>query len=830
MILIVRLSNFIRSRVWREINLRPKLLSCTGLILVCFSATNVHAQQSADRMKMAAVLSIVTNYLLDERKEPIPQPEGLGVVLSRNQISPITYVIDSSEQIYAEFELQQGTVELCFYITANQVINPAIALTVEVNGEQKPARVGENCYVFTDSIQREINYVSLRVNTPGVEITLTTLELATTNQSQLGLPSTSRSSWSERSVRKVLNVFAFGGHATDSQIIAWADMRPQEAIVEMLNFSEHNLKLSPLVQGERYTSVASAHGTLGAFYQHIGSPSSNIPVPLDARDYLDIDGYRFASTFGRMVAMRGLNPFRQRIGFWETNYHLATNRDAGVSREQMVRYYDDIMEAHEDRLPYHEVIGVAAKSAAVAMQYGHRRNQWVFRNGEFVCECNYDFAREIHQLFYGIFGANDPNHEDGTIVETGKMLTDMRVPYIEDFGFDVEVTFEADDHHTGSLTILGQTVSGANASAKIDNLMPISMQHPESLQNLPVMIIEVLADDNLSETSKNQLRSSWASMGQNKDFLAFIQAYATSTLFHSAGQRKYLTSFERAFLLANKFNINNIEAYFSNDYFFNGRVGLEIDDVMEGDNASEVFSPLHNVFGGQNSSEASDSAVAFEKNYNRSATQEAYQFGNALPVECDECDQGSAWAKDWSDVIPATGNGYPASYVAAWLWRHVFGNFDHYTELERAHLLAILGTDRELSVHSYHLDDTYTYYDLNSLLCLRDDRLDDGQTNNSVAQMLTYDSWNDYCRNGDDGHADYSPSELAAFSLTFNGNALQTSSADPYPYLRGVVNELAVRQIEFNSGNEIKRRRANERVQAALAFIFAGPFVFAEGG
>jgi len=683
--------------------------------------------------------------------------------------------------------------------------------------------------VLANAQQREVNYVVLNVNAPGIELTLTTLELASVNQSDLGMASTTRSSWDERAVRKVLKIFAFGGHSTNAQIKEWADMKPKVAIAEMLNFAEHNPKLSPLAPGETYTETASSHGTMQAFYEHIGSSSSNIPIPVSERQHLGKDGYRFASTFGRMVVMRGLNPFRQRIGFWETNYHLATNRDASVSRGQMIRYYDEIMEAHEAGLPYHQIVGIAAKTAAVAMQYGHRRNQWVFRNGEYICECNQDFAREIHQLFYGIFGVDDPNHEDGTINETAKMLTDMRVPYISDFGFAHDVTFETDQHHVGDLQILGQTVSGADASAKIDSLMPISISHPESLKNLPVMIIEVLADNNLTETQKNQLRSAWAALGPNKNFLRFIHAYATSKMFHSSRQLKYLTSFERAFFIANKFNINNIEAYLSNDSN-GGRAGREIDNVMDGDNASEAFKPLHNVFGGQSSSEASDSAVAFEKNYNRAATQESYQFSRELPLECDQCDQGGSWSKDWSDVIPRISTGYPAEYVAEWLWTHVIGSLDNYTELERAHLLAILGSDRELSIHSGHLDDRHTHYDLNSLLCLRNDRLDDGETNNSLSDMLSYDSWTDYCRNGDDGHEDYSPNEQVAFSSIFNGRDLVNSGAEPYPFLRGLVQQLAVRPLGFDSSNEVVRRRANERVQAALAFIFATPFVFAEGG
>jgi len=69
---------------------------------------------------MSAVMAVITNMLLDEREAPIPQPEGQGVVLSLNQVSASTYTVDASEQLYAEFELQQPTVELCFHITARR--------------------------------------------------------------------------------------------------------------------------------------------------------------------------------------------------------------------------------------------------------------------------------------------------------------------------------------------------------------------------------------------------------------------------------------------------------------------------------------------------------------------------------------------------------------------------------------------------------------------------------------------------------------------------------------------------------------------------------------
>ena len=564
-------------------------------------------------------------------------------------------------------------------------------------------------------------------------------------------------------------------------------------------------------------------------------------------EYLGADGYRFASTFGRMVTMRGLNPFRQRIGFFETNYHLAVNRNANVERRQMLKYYDDIMAAHEQRLPYHQVMGAAAKSAAVAMQYGHRRN--ICRNyyidGDGVCrlrwradpdscefEGNADFAREIHQLFFGIFGTNDPTHEDVTIENSARMLTGMRVDFIEDFGFSTEVDFDSCQHYRdsyGPLRILGQDITGADAAEKIDQLMPISIQHAESLFNLPVYIISTLADDNLTEDKRTQLRNAWASLGPNKDFLSFIQAYAISDLLHDDSHRKYFSSFERAYIQANKFNVDNIEAYLSNDSN-NGRAGRRIDDIIEGDNAGEVFRPLHNVFGGQTSIEASDSALAFERAYNRSATQESWRFRRQLPSYCEGCDQGSVWLKDWSKVIPAQNGSYPADYVAQWLWMHAVGNMDNFTDLERSQLVAMLGAVRQPPTGgqepSWQLDDEYTYFDLNGLLCIRADRVDQGINNNSAADLMSYEGWDDHCRHNS---GVYSQAEQDAFDLTFTGQQLRDSAQDPFPYLRGLVEELAIVDVGLNQSDPIQRRRANERVQAALAFIFATPYAFAQG-
>jgi len=49
------------------------------------------------------------------------------------------------------------------------------------------------------------------------------------------------------------------------------------------------------------------------------------------------------------------------------------------------------------------------------------------------------------------------------------------------------------------------------------------------------------------------------------------------------------------------------------------------------------------------------------------------------------------------------------------------------------------------------------------------------------------------------------------------------------PYIKSLIDQLAAAQVPLNSSDELERRRANERIHAAMAFIFATPFVFAEG-
>ena len=260
--------------------------------------------------------------------------------------------------------------------------------------------------------------------------------------------------------------------------------------------------------------------------------------------------------FTMAARLRGLNPFRQKIGLWETNYHMAVN-SSKVGPRQLITYFDEIMKAHKEFSSYHEVMNTAALTAAIARQYGHLYNRFV--NGE--CYCNEDFAREYFQLFFGILGDYDPQeHEEVTIKNMAAALSGMSLiqgdapeEYLGD-----QLEYGSEQHPDISLRMLETDNDGANTEQRISALSPLAIEHPESEDALPLMIVMGLADDELSEREANALKTAWRSM-QDKDLLRFIQAYAVSTLFHSANRVKRWTSIDRHLLVANLFADRNNE-------------------------------------------------------------------------------------------------------------------------------------------------------------------------------------------------------------------------------------------------------------------------------
>ena len=97
-----------------------------------------------------------------------------------------------------------------------------------------------------------------------------------------------------------------------------------------------------------------------------------------------------------------------------------------------------------------------------------------------------------------------------TIKNTAAALTDMWVPRdIVYGGYLNQVIFGTEKHFPGVLDILNVGIGGSDASQRIDELSEYAIDHPESLENLPVMIIRELADDNLTDSKIQAIRMAW---------------------------------------------------------------------------------------------------------------------------------------------------------------------------------------------------------------------------------------------------------------------------------------------------------------------------------
>ncbi|MGE0859313.1 MAG: DUF1800 family protein [Gammaproteobacteria bacterium] len=492
-----------------------------------------------------------------------------------------------------------------------------------------------------------------------------------------GLTTISPARWDATAVRKVMRTFAFGGHATDAQVDLWAAMAPQDAIVQMLNFDEHNLRLSPPDPALRREAMASRPQTLRSLGDYWSStdPSNLMPSAL-RRQFTRDARYGPMLTWMLAARVRGGNPFRHRVGFWETNHHLAVSHTSEVSNYQLVRYYDDVLAALARGDSYDEVIATAASSAAIAQQYGHRYNRYI----DGVCYCNEDFARELHQLGFGVLGTGDRTyHERVSIKNTAKLLTGMRLTSREapdDSQAEVPL-FGSVGHINAPVPILRTMIGGANMRDDLRDLARFEIRHPESSDALPLMIVQGMADDQLSQGEAQALRRAWRAMPR-KDLLRFLRAYAISTHFHSPQRARQLSSLDRFMIFANRFTDSNLEHY--RDVVESWRLHLEEGFVP--------FEPWHEVFGHQTGAEAAASADLFRKYYARAS--DARFAGSKQSLS------GRTRYKDWRALMPPAAR-HQVRATAEWLWqRFVADGLKNFGLLERGHVYALLTTGRDL--------------------------------------------------------------------------------------------------------------------------------------
>jgi hypothetical protein len=507
----------------------------------------------------------------------------------------------------------------------------------------------------------------------------------------------SNEQWDETAVRKVLHLFAYSGFADDAQIAEWAAMDPGTAIVEMITADTTNPSLSPPDPYDRLDLHAATLTALHSLWSGVGCGNR---MPFKEREYFATDAYNApARTWLHAATKRGLNPVRQKLGIFETNYHLAINQSVPVSNRQVFAYYDDIMTSLAAHSPYQNILAGAALSAAIAVQYNHLENKFI--NAQF--EGNEDFAREYHQLFFGILGEYDhAYHELTTIRNTAKALTDIRVETVKvgkyHYG-SAEVTCGTEFHYPGSLEILHFDIDGATAREKIENLSQHAIYHQESLDNLPVIIARGLADDNLDSEKIEQLKAIWAGLAP-KDLLTFLRKYAISTTFHHPTRVKYWSSIDRHLIICNRLTLNNQESY----------LGYYYPESMIRTEGVELFRPIHNVFGHQTGPEASDDPGIFKEAYNNSIDR--YWFFARTEKEED------GWQKEWESMIPRGEDGtYRVQQVAEWLWnRFAADGLANFGALERAYVYSFLGSGRDFGyfVDAADARRTYTEDEMNA--------------------------------------------------------------------------------------------------------------------
>lgn len=507
--------------------------------------------------------------------------------------------------------------------------------------------------------------------------------------------------WTETAVRKVLHTFAFGGQTSDDQIVKWSQMNPEIAIEEILTLYPNNYLLSPPQDDSAFLHANS----LLSLARHWSSSDSEILTGL--RHEYDVDNELNAAVCTWLTAStkRGLNPFYHKIGLFETNYHMAVNQDKDLSAKELIGYYDRIMSEHSRGTPYQRVLAAAALSPAIARQYKHDEN--VFEEGQFFG--NEDFAREIHQLFFGILGHSDKSHpsfsgqtnlanfesyldyhEFVSIRHTARALTDMKTHGIED-----EIVYGTENHHQNSLEILGQQISGQTAKDKIESLVDFDISHPESLKGLPLIITKNLADDNMDVATEEIISNAWSSM-ESKDFLRFIRNYAISKVFHSSKRVKYWNSFDRNLIYHNLSHNSNLVSY-SNTSLLAKLLSNE---------GALFFRPLHNVFGGQTGLEASESSKILREAFNTSSAR------HGETIESRGNYGNKPWERNWGKYISRQQtNDYQIDKVSEFLWnKFVADGLKNFGTVERAHLYSLLaeGKDFEYLIDSENPDTNYS--------------------------------------------------------------------------------------------------------------------------
>ncbi len=583
--------------------------------------------------------------------------------------------------------------------------------------------------------------------------------------------------WTDTAVRRVLDAFAYGSHASDTSIARWAAMPPDAAVAEIITFDAFNEKLA-------LPDAVPLPPKLAELQAFLSSEDAENPLRPDRRRFfatLNTDVNGTTSSFSRRNLQRtwllavtsgGSNPVLHKTAFFFSNYQMSLR--ASVATPGIFRtYYDQFVDDLLTRTPMTELITNAAKSAAVSYRYGHRDNRFDNTTGEF--SGNDDFAREYFQLFFRLLGEteDDDYHENVSIENNAMLLTGFAVDREEgaygstshqdwlvapvNFSDHVDATGvtrnNTRNHHADCLEILRREICGATAADKLDVLGPIVAEHPEVRANLPVYIASFFADDRIDEDEARIIRRAWREA--DDDLLTFLRSYASSTVFHSRQRTRSKSTFDRNLTLMNRVVTNSVEVYRGREQTDSLIAPLERQGGV-------VFEPSKAVFGSQTGPEAA---------LNTAILKDAIEVALATDRVFGRLESsfgGESWLKDWRLLVPGDVS-LDAASVADWLWQRLLADgLKNQNAAARAQLIALLATGSDFN-------------------------------------LLAHEEF---------GHPLDRPYGAAEFT------------ADPE--LDALVAALASERVDLDAPDEATRRTANERMNLAAGFLSVLPYAFAE--
>ncbi len=398
------------------------------------------------------------------------------------------------------------------------------------------------------------------------------------------------------------------------------------------------------------------------------------------------------------------------MALYITNYHASITvhkTRAGLIRD----YYDEVMAELSAGGDFIDLMTVAATDAALARAYGHQHSKYYDSSQTF--SGTDDFAREFHQLLFRINGTTEDTdyHEDVTIEHSAWMLAGMDIDrdpsaygssnsgdwyigpidfsdHLDAYGRTLNNTV---NHYFGGvnscLEILHAEICGDTAGEKITALAPVAAAHPESMENVPVTMINFFADDNLDAGKIAEIRGSWAEA--NFNILAFIRDYAASTAFHDASTFKYYTAFDRNLLTQNANTLDNEEVF--------GRKYSDSPYSRMAAQGAVVFEPAHDVFGGQTGFQAANNRYIFRDAFLQNVSNSRYLYDTSDTYTLESGGTPITWQKDWGSVIPANGIGeHLVADVAEWLWNRFIGDGGKNLDpIARAQVHAFLATGHD---------------------------------------------------------------------------------------------------------------------------------------